>query len=83
MADTVKRGPGRPKAEPEVHVGDLVIQDEETGEITVIPKPFIDRKLVQTPHGTVMWRHPETKGETTLAFGWSDGLVTWGVVRNG
>ncbi len=105
MAETTKRGPGRPKTPPEVRVGDIVQVDPESGDyvkvggiVNVEPKtedwveidipsvstyPEIERKLIQTSHSTLLWVHPDwDQGyAATIAYGWSDGLVTWGETR--
>lgn len=87
MTETAKRGPGRPKATtPEPDAGTdgsqtVAVYNTDTDTlVTPQPVPVAVRKLVQMPHGTLVWRHPEANaplGSVALAWGLDDGTVIW------
>ena len=88
MADIAKRGPGRPKATAAVTDTRAGTTEPEYIEIDlpdlVTLEPVIETVLVERFVGGVYWVHPEStsaKLSNILAYGWSDGAVTWKETR--
>jgi len=93
--DTTKRGPGRPKATAATQTPGSTVnvpaQPEADLSVTEMPaeqfdevfggEPAVILKLV-FQGGFLGWRPVESRNTAfPIAYGWTDGLVTWGETR--